>query len=600
MTYTFKLARRLAVSRDFVVLTALVLLAACMGDTTAPDAGASSSATTPLSLQIVPRSVTIETNQRVRFRGQTRNSRGEPVSTPVAWGASGGSINPDGTFSSTLSGTFKVVGRGRGWRHIDTSVVHVVPPAADLARIVVTPGSVTLLEDSSFAFTVTGYLADGSTAPVGVDWSATGGSVDPSGVYTADSVAGKFRLIATNTTGTLADTSTITIEPPPAAPTPPTASLIGVHISPASVTLGAGAPRQFSAYGRTSEGDSVPVTVAFKATGGTITSGGLYTAGQAAGSYRVTASASGLADTAVVTLTAPTAAAGTVGIPFGPYAAWDGTSLKPYTENFTATMGTFTPANLVTGISTARAQRKKLLLALTGGAHENYMTDGVFDMAKWRAKMNTFNTPALKLAVAAAVADGTIIGNSVMDEPHVKGTGDGNTWGPAGTMTKARVDSLCGYAKSVFPTLPVGVVHPHDAFEPSNSYRVCEFLVDQYAARRGSVTEFRDEALAFGRRDNMAIVFSINVMNGGIQAARDGRWDCPLTTTGGRGTYDPNCRMTPKQVRDWGILLGSAGCAMVAWRYDSSFMANPDNRAAFADVTARLATLPAKSCGRNK
>ena len=37
MTYTFKLARRLAVSRHFGVLTTLVLLAACAGDSTAPD-----------------------------------------------------------------------------------------------------------------------------------------------------------------------------------------------------------------------------------------------------------------------------------------------------------------------------------------------------------------------------------------------------------------------------------------------------------------------------------------------------------------------------------------------------------------------------------
>ena len=42
------------------------------------------------------------------------------------------------------------------------------------------------------------------------------------------------------------------------------------------------------------------------------------------------------------------------------------------------------------------------------------------------------------------VADGTIIGSRVMDEPYVSGgaTGGGNTWGPKGTMTKARVDTL--------------------------------------------------------------------------------------------------------------------------------------------------------------
>lgn len=88
-----------------------------------------------------------------------------------------------------------------------------------------------------------------------------------------------------------------------------------------------------------------------------------------------------------------------------------------------------------------------------------------------------------------------------MDEPHVTGLGDGNTWGPSGTMTKARVDEMCGYVKANFPTMPVGVVHQHMAFEPDKSYRVCGFIVSQYSHRYGDVTKFRDDALAMGRRD---------------------------------------------------------------------------------------------------
>jgi hypothetical protein len=601
MTYTFKLARRLAVSRDYVVLTALALLVACTGEATAPDAGAGPSTSSLPALQVIPRSVVIEINQRVRFRGQARNPRGTGITIPVAWGATGGVINPDGTFSSAAPGTFKVIGRGRGWRHADTSVVVVVPPPADLARLVVSPGSDTVDAGASAKFRVTGYLADGSTTAVGVTWAATGGTIDASGVYTADSVGGRFRVIATNLAGTVADTAQVTVNAPPAPPAPPAPkpALARVVVLPASTSLAIGGFRQFAAYARNTAGDSVAVSVAFAATGGTITTNGLYTAGQASGAYRVIASAAGLADTALVTLTSsPVASAGMAGIPFGPYGAWNGTVLQPNTGVFTTSMGAYTASNIVTRIEVARAGGKKLLLSMTGGAHENYLTNGAFDLAKWKARMNTYNTAAIRSAVASAVADGTIIGNSVMDEPHVSGLGDGNTWGPAGTMTKARVDSLCGYVKAIFPTLPVGVVHPHDAFEPANSYRVCEFLVDQYSWRRNSITDFRDAALAMARRDRMSIVFSLNVLNGGIQAERDGLWSCPAATTGGRGTYDPNCRMTPAQVRDWGLLLGSAGCALTMWRYDADFMADPGNQQAFKEVAAKLATLPAKSCGR--
>jgi hypothetical protein len=236
---------------------------------------------------------------------------------------------------------------------------------------------------------------------------------------------------------------------------------------------------------------------------------------------------------------------------------------------------------------------------MTGGSHDNYMStiNGVyqFDMVKWKARMQTYNTSAIKTAVASAVADGTIIGNYVMDEPNVSGAGDGNTWGPAGTMTKIRVDSLCGYVKGLFPAMPVGVAHGHNTFEPANSYRVCEFLLDQYVWRKGDVTTYRDDGLALARRDGMSILFSVNLLNGGVPD-RDGIWDC--TGTGGMGTYAPNCRMTPQQVRDWGILLGSAGCALSMWRYDDAFVLNADNQQAFRDVRSRLSTLPGKSCRR--
>ena len=40
MTYTYKLARRLAISRNLAMLNVLVLFAACAGETTAPEAPA--------------------------------------------------------------------------------------------------------------------------------------------------------------------------------------------------------------------------------------------------------------------------------------------------------------------------------------------------------------------------------------------------------------------------------------------------------------------------------------------------------------------------------------------------------------------------------
>jgi len=620
MTYTYKLARRLSISRNFAMLHVLILVAACAGDTTEPEVPAipstPSAPAAPSGFRVLPGTVTIETDQRIRFRGEIRTVRGHVSSPALSWEASGGSIDSSGNFFATIPGTYRVVGRrfghGRELRHRpDTSVVVVIRSVSGVIGVRVTPRSTKVDAGETRAFTAVGRLPGGEKTPIGVTWTATGGSIDPAGVYRAGDVAGAYHVIATNLSGDLADTVDVRIvapvvpdttvdqpEPNP-EPEPEPEPVVKVVLRPGTVLLATQATHQFAAFGRTLAGDSVAVDVVFNATGGTITQTGLYTAGQTAGTYRVTASASGLADTTVVTLTA-TSGGGTVpppagtGIPFGPSGGMLAitTDLAP----FTMTIQGVSPSNILYFLSKARTAKASLLLNMTGGHHDKYMTDGVFDYSKWVAAMNAYNTPTLRQAIAEAVADRTIVGSSVMDEPHVSGGGDGNTWGPKGTMTKAVVDKMCGYAKSIFPTLPVGVAHRHDAFEPEKSYRVCEFFISQYSSRHGSVTAFRDEALALAKRDGHTVVFGINILNGGTQD-RDGTWDC--AGTGGKGTYAPNCRMTAAQIREYGTALGPSGCGLTMWRYDGSFMENSDNRRAFQDLAGRLATVPGKACRRS-
>ena len=87
---------------------------------------------------------------------------------------------------------------------------------------------------------------------------------------------------------------------------------------------------------------------------------------------------------------------------------------------------------------------------------------------------------------------------------------------------------------------------------------------------------------------------SLNILDGGIQAARDGLWNCSTTLTEGRGTYEPQCRMTAAQVATWGKALGPAGCVLVMWRYDDLYMSRSDNQGAFGDVARALAGLTPK------
>lgn len=79
-----------------------------------------------------------------------------------------------------------------------------------------------------------------------------------------------------------------------------------VLVAPDGQTVQAGATLQFQARTVLSDGDTTSGPVTWSATGGGITTGGLFTAGQTAGAFRVVARAqNGVADTVVVNVAVP-------------------------------------------------------------------------------------------------------------------------------------------------------------------------------------------------------------------------------------------------------------------------------------------------------
>ena len=252
---------------------------------------------------MVPNTVTVETNQLVQFRAVRQSPRGERHELPLTWHASGGAIDDSGIFTAAEPGVYKVIGKGRGRQKPDTSIVVVVPPQPNIVAVSVSPDTTTLGLGGSYGFAAVGVLSDGTTVPVGVNWRATGGSVDAGGVYTAGTDAGHLQRDRGQHGGDPGGHGR-------GDHRPAAASAAGAHAragdpSPGTLALGTGATAQLAAYGRTSLGDSVAVEVTYSATGGSIRSDGLYTAGSTAGSFRIIASAGTFADTTSVSLTAP-------------------------------------------------------------------------------------------------------------------------------------------------------------------------------------------------------------------------------------------------------------------------------------------------------
>lgn len=88
----------------------------------------------------------------------------------------------------------------------------VTEPAQDVpVAVEVTPASVSLPVGGIQQFSAVGQYGDGTSAEVLVTWSATGGTMSPSGLYTAGGTTGTYRVIAAIQEGAIADTSTVTV-----------------------------------------------------------------------------------------------------------------------------------------------------------------------------------------------------------------------------------------------------------------------------------------------------------------------------------------------------------------------------------------------------
>jgi hypothetical protein len=146
----------------------------------------------------------------------------------------------------------------------------VTPPSVAVS---LSPASVTVQAGGTQQFTATITGASNSA----VTWTATGGTVSSTGLYTAGTAAGSFTVKAISVQdNTRNATAAITIQ----APQP-----VGVTVLPASSTLLTGGTQQFTA----TVANASNTAVTWTATGGTISSAGLFTAGTMAGSFTVTA-----------------------------------------------------------------------------------------------------------------------------------------------------------------------------------------------------------------------------------------------------------------------------------------------------------------------
>jgi uncharacterized protein (TIGR03382 family) len=263
----------------------------------------------PVALSVSPMMATVPGGGMQQFTASAADTYGNGVHVDPQWSvvAGGGTIDPlSGLFTAAMTaGSFP------------NTIQAVVSPLMATASVTVTagaPASIVLMPTSAHTavqgtvmMTATVKDAAGNVLNVTPSWSVVngGGSITGAGVFTAGTKSGTFAHTIQASAGTVMGSVDAIVDPGPAA---------AVQVSPAMVTLAAGAMQAFTADAGDAFGNPVVTAPAWSMAdshAGTVNpTSGLFLAGTTAGTYAgaVVASVGTAQGSATVTVLAATPA----------------------------------------------------------------------------------------------------------------------------------------------------------------------------------------------------------------------------------------------------------------------------------------------------
>jgi hypothetical protein len=263
-----------------------------------------------------------------------------------------------------------------------------------------------------------------------------------------------------------------------------------------------------------------------------------------------------------------------VGIPFGPSALPAGLFGPPYTGSYRPSGE---PAALMADLEAARRSDTRIVLNMTG--NEQWLRDANgFSMTKWKARVDRFRG----LDFTSYIADGTIIGHFILDEPS-----DKNNWSGK-QVSQAEIDEMARYSKEVWPTMAT-IIRAWPDYLVGYQYKYLDATWAHYVSRLGSIDAFIAKNTSEAKAAGIALITGLNVLNGGT------------SESGIPGRNEGKFAMSASQVRTWGsaLLAQPSICGFFMWKYDpehSSYFERPDIIAALADLKKLAVAHPKTEC----
>lgn len=213
----------------------------------------------------------------------------------------------------------------------------------------------------------------------------------------------------------------------------------------------------------------------------------------------------------------------------------------------------------------ARAGRMHLIIKLAGSKTLYKNADGSFSLDLWKRHIDRLRG----IDLAPYVADGTVIGAELVNEPHVR-----SKWGGK-IITKEQLEAAAAYAKAIWPYLPVGAGRSDYVLKYA-PWKHLDYGHSQYHMRKGDIKSWRKRTDEESKAAGVALLLSLNFYAGEVG-------DRP---------------MTPQEVRRFGSVLAADtyACALTGYRYDEKYFSAPGIAEAFAAIASAAASHSAPPC----
>jgi hypothetical protein len=183
--------------------------------------------------------------------------------------------------------------------------------------------------------------------------------------------------------------------------------------------------------------------------------------------------------------------------------------------------------------------------------------------------------------LSSYIADGTLMGHFIMDEPS-----DARNWN-GHRVSLADIDEMARYSKEIWPDLPA-IIAGWPAYLKGYNYQYLDAAWARYHVRFGSIEDFIASNVRDAQASGLALVMALNILAGG------GEGGLP-------GYHHDKYAMTASQVRSWGnaMLDQPYVCAFFMFRYNADYFGRADIQAAVAELSRKAQSLPNQPCRRS-